>query len=335
MPRAALTFAVVLALHGHLARAGEDVPPPSLTIRPVSLRLTHDFRKPVKDSRAQGQQQAMQVWMGGMGGMGMDNTRAAGCSVGLEILVDDAWALVSVGEPSHFQAELDSGETVAAPPVDKQMGGGVVIVRQQHDQRDRLRGQMHQASEPIGEFLVRCAAPQQPATVIRRLTGTVEVTMVAKDAIKRIEVPMTPGVSAPVPIPGCDIILGQNDQGQITLDYAPGAGAWIDHIAYLDADGNECRQSGNGMGNRVDNGVIRNTLQFTFARPVATVAIDAYAALRVFAVDFAVMDLPFVGAPHHDVLEPRRLVALRELSAVVPPADAAPPADDATTPPGF
>ena len=157
----------------------------------------------------------------------------------------------------------------------------------------------------------------------------------AKDAIQRVEVPMRPGVSAPVPIPGCDIILGQNDQGQITLDYAPGAGEWIDHIAYLDADGNECRQSGNGMGNRVDDGVIRNTLQFTFARPVVTVAIDAYAARRVFAVDFAVTDLPFVGAPQHDVIEPRRPVALRELPPVVPPAADAAPAADPATPSGF
>ncbi len=321
MSRAPLIIAVVLALHAHVAWAADDAPPPSVTIRPVSLRLIHDFRKPGKNAQPQGQQQVMQVWMGGMGGVGgMDNARAAGCSVGLEILVDDAWALVSVGEPSQFQAELDSGEVVTAPPAAEQRGGVVIV--HQNAQHDRLRGSWQQTSEPIGEFLVRCAAPKQPATVIRRLTGTVEVTMVAKDMIKHVEIPMSPGVSAPVPIPGCDLILGQNDQGQITLDYAPGAGDWIDHIAYLDADGNECRQSGNGMGNRIDNGVIRNTLQFTFARPVATVAIDAYAALRVFAVDFAVSDLPFVGAPQHDVLEPRRPVALRELPAVVPPADA-------------
>ena len=127
MARAPLIIAVVVALQAHLAWTADETPAPSITIRPVSLRLTHDFRKPGKQARAQDQHQVMQVWMGGGMGGGMDNTRAAGCSVGLEVLVDDAWSLVSVGEPTAFKAELDSGETIAAPPAGEPMGGVVIV----------------------------------------------------------------------------------------------------------------------------------------------------------------------------------------------------------------
>ncbi len=312
-PAFAPVFALLIAAlspGAAAAEAGDGAAAPVISIRPLSLSLTHDFRKPEKNEDEQ--QQMMRVWMGGM-----DATKAAGCTVGLGVLLDQAWTLVSVSEPTQVKATLDSGETVVAPVVDQRFAH--LVVRQQKG-HDIFYGQRQQpGADPVGVFLVRCAAPVQPATVIRELTGTIEVTAAANDTIKRMEVAMARGVSAPVPIPGCDVVLGQNDKGQITVDYAQESSRWICEFAYLDGDGEECQPN----GTMSQGGDSRTKLELTFAKPIVTVAIGGYTALRVFSVDFSVKDLPFVGATPADVLEARRVAALRELSVVMPSSDEA------------